>query len=40
MKEEILKQMYKQYVSNINKVRKEHIDIPTEQIKKKKDRKR
>ncbi len=37
MKEGILKYMYKKYVSNINKIRKEHFDISTDLITKKKE---
>ena len=40
MKTEMIKQMYKQYISNVKKVRNEHIDIPPEQILKKKGKKK
>ena len=36
MKHDILKKMYIRYVSNMQKVRKEQIDIPVDQITKKK----
>lgn len=40
MKEEMLKHMYMQYVSMMKRTRTEHIDIPTEQITKKKSKKK
>ncbi len=40
MKEDMLRQMYMRYVSNMKKARKDYVDVPADRISKKKGKKR